>query len=118
MDDEEIILRIGEELLEVLGYRTYAAKDGKQALELYKEHHDEIDLVLLDMVMPDMGGGQTFNLLKEIDPNVKVLLSSGYSLNGEAKEIFDRGCKGFIQKPFRLKELSGAIRKILDEADL
>jgi two-component system cell cycle sensor histidine kinase/response regulator CckA len=118
VDDEEIILRIGEELLEVLGYRTYGAKDGKQALELYKEHHDEIDLVLLDMVMPDMGGGQTFNLLKEIDPNVKVLLSSGYSLNGEAKEIFDRGCKGFIQKPFRLKELSGAIRKILDEADL
>ena len=72
------------------------------------------DLIILDMIMPDMGGGETFDRLKEIDPGIKVLLSSGYSVDGQATEILDRGCKGFIQKPFDIKELSLRIREILD----
>ena len=71
-------------------------------------------LIILDMIMPDMGGGETFDRLKEIDPGIKVLLSSGYSVDGQATEILDRGCKGFIQKPFDIKELSLRIREILD----
>ncbi|MDY6954857.1 MAG: response regulator, partial [Thermodesulfobacteriota bacterium] len=74
---------------------------------------DKIDIVLLDMVMPNLGGGQAYNRMKEIDPEVKVLLSSGYSIDGEATEILGRGCDGFIQKPFDMKLLSGKIREIL-----
>ncbi|MBW2358258.1 MAG: response regulator, partial [Deltaproteobacteria bacterium] len=74
-----------------------------------------IDLVILDMIMPDMGGGDTYDRLKEIAPDIKVLLSSGYSITGEATRILDRGCDGFIQKPFNTKQLSQKIRGILDK---
>jgi len=73
------------------------------------------DLVILDMIMPKMGGGETFDRLKEIDPDIKVLLSSGYSINGQATEILDRGCSGFIQKPFNIQQLSVRIRGVLDQ---
>jgi two-component system cell cycle sensor histidine kinase/response regulator CckA len=72
-------------------------------------------LVLLDIVMPKMGGGEVFDRLKEINPNIKVLLSSGYSIDGEATKILERGCSGFIQKPFDIKQLSKSIRAILDK---
>jgi DNA-binding NtrC family response regulator len=75
---------------------------------------DSIDIVILDMIMPSMSGGDTFDELKTIDPNVRVLLCSGYSLSGQATEILDRGCGGFIQKPFKLKELSLKIREVLE----
>jgi two-component system, cell cycle sensor histidine kinase and response regulator CckA len=65
------------------------------------------------MIMPDMGGGETFDRLKRVNPDVKVLLSSGYSVDGQAKEILDRGCNGFIQKPFHIQELSQELRRIL-----
>ena len=74
---------------------------------------DEIDLVLLDMVLPGMDGGEIFKILKELNPDVRVLLSSGYSLNGKAQEILNRGCKGFIQKPYRVNTLAKAIKDIL-----
>jgi len=73
------------------------------------------DLVILDMIMPSMGGGETYDRMKELSPSIKVLLSSGYSINGQAKEILNRGCDGFIQKPFTIKELSNAIRGVLGE---
>jgi len=72
-------------------------------------------MVILDMIMPVMSGGDTFDRMKNLNPQVKVLLSSGYSINGQATEILDRGCKGFIQKPFKTKELSKKLREILDE---
>jgi len=74
----------------------------------------EIDLVILDMIMPGMGGGETFDFLKSMNHDVKVILSSGYSINGKAKEIMDRGCRAFIQKPFQINDLSDKIRKVLD----
>jgi CheY-like chemotaxis protein len=67
------------------------------------------------MVMPGMGGGETYDRMREVDPTVKVLLSSGYSIDGEATEILERGCDGFIQKPFDLSALSQEIREILDK---
>ena len=112
-DDEEVILGVGQELLEALGYSVLIARDGKEAVDVYKKHWDDIDFVLLDMVMPSMGGGEAYDRMKEINPDVKVLLVSGFSIDGEAREILERGCDGFIQKPFTMKELSGKIREIL-----
>jgi two-component system, cell cycle sensor histidine kinase and response regulator CckA len=93
------------------------AKNGSQALALYSENQNRVDAVILDMIMPEMSGGETFDRLKEMDPDVKVLLSSGYSIDGEAEEIMSRGCRGFIQKPFTMTELSRRIGKLLDGSD-
>ncbi len=114
VDDEEVILEVGQELLEAMGYRVLIAGDGKKAIEVYEKNQDDIDIVILDMVMPNMGGGEAYDRMKEINPDIKVLLSSGYGINGEASEILKRGCDGFIQKPFKIKELSGRIRGILE----
>ena len=112
VDDEEMVLEAGEVLLNHLGYEVLLAENGQEAFELYKQNQDKIDLVLLDMVMPVMGGGEAFDRIKEINPNVKVLLSSGYSLEGEAKEILNRGCNAFIQKPFKIEQLSHKIQEL------
>ncbi|HDH98192.1 MAG TPA: PAS domain-containing hybrid sensor histidine kinase/response regulator [Deltaproteobacteria bacterium] len=114
VDDEEVIREVGKELLEAMGYRVFIAKDGKEAIDVYKKDRDEIDIVVLDMVMPNMGGGKAYDRMKEIDPDIKVLLSSGFSIDGEATEILKRGCTGFIHKPFSMKELSHNIREILE----
>ena len=113
VDDEDMILEVEKELLEVLGHEVLTARDGKEAVEVYKKKGDKIDLVLMDMVMPNMGGGEAYDRMKEINPRVRVLLSSGYSIDGEAREILARGCNGFIQKPYAIKELSKKIREIL-----
>nr|HID59954.1 response regulator [Desulfobacterales bacterium] len=113
VDDEESILKVGQELLEVLGYRVLTASGGEEAVRIYRQNQDIIDIVILDIVMPDMRGGEAYDRLKGIKPQVKVLLSSGYSINGEATEILKRGCNGFIQKPFKIEELSQSIKKIL-----
>jgi YesN/AraC family two-component response regulator len=90
------------------------AKNGKDAIEIYRENWGEIDVIILDMIMPGMGGGETFEILKSINPDVKVILSSGYSINGKAREIMNRGCKAFIQKPFQMADLSDKIKKVLN----
>ncbi len=113
VDDEEMIITIGRELLEKLGYNVMCAKSGSEALEIYQNNREKIDLVILDMIMPHMSGGATYDGLKSVDNNVKVLLSSGYSLNGHAASIIKKGCNGFIQKPFGMKEISQKIREIL-----
>lgn len=115
VEDEEIIFDIAKELLEVLGHEVLTARDGKEAVEIYKKKGDKIALVLLDIIMPNMGGGETYDRIKEINPRARVLLSSGYSIDGEAREILKRGCDGFIQKPYTIKELSKKIREILDK---
>jgi CheY-like chemotaxis protein len=114
VDDEKIILEVSRELLESMGYRVYAVGSGQEAVALFTRKRHEIDLVILDMIMPEISGGETFDRLREINPGIKVLLSSGYSLNGEAQTIMDRGCKGFIQKPFLIENLSRKVREILD----
>jgi two-component system cell cycle sensor histidine kinase/response regulator CckA len=113
VDDEEVILEVGRELLEALGYRVLLAQAGKEAIKVYGENQDKIDIVVLDVVMPGMGGGEAYDSMKDINPDIKVLLSSGFSIDGEASKILERGCNGFIQKPFTMKELSGEIGKIL-----
>jgi two-component system cell cycle sensor histidine kinase/response regulator CckA len=115
VDDEEMIIDTCKQLLEEMGYKVLIAKSGKDALEIYEKNKDEIDMVILDMIMPDMGGGETYDKLKEINPKIKVLLASGYSINGQASEILARGCNGFIQKPFHMKNLSHKIKEILEK---
>jgi DNA-binding NtrC family response regulator len=89
------------------------AQGGREAIELYRLRSGDIRLVILDMIMPGMGGGETFDQLRLIRPDVKVLLASGYSINGQAREIMERGCMGFIQKPFSVQELSLKVRDAL-----
>lgn len=114
IDDEIMILDVARDLLERLGYTVLKAESGNRAVEIYKKNKDRIDIVVLDMIMPKMSGSDTYDRLKEINPRIKVLLSSGYSINGQATEILDRGCNGFIQKPFKIEELSRKLREILD----
>jgi len=115
IDDEENVLDVGGQMLNRLGYEVLLASGGQEALQIYKENQNKIDVVLLDMVMPRISGGETYDRMKEINPELKVLLISGYSINGQATEILKRGCDGFIQKPFDMSELSQKIREVLDK---
>ena len=113
VDDEELVIDVGRQMLIALGYRVLTAGSGREAVESYRQNRSLIDLVILDMTMPRMGGGETYDRLKEIAPEIRVLLSSGYSINGQATEILKRGCSGFIQKPFDMSDLSIKIRQVL-----
>jgi two-component system cell cycle sensor histidine kinase/response regulator CckA len=115
VDDEDMIIDVGKQFLEKMGYTILIAKSGKEAIEIYKKGKDKIDIVILDMIMPDMGGGETYDGMKEINPDINVILSSGYSIDGQATEILERGCNGFIQKPFNMKQLSQKLRELLDK---
>jgi two-component system cell cycle sensor histidine kinase/response regulator CckA len=113
VDDEAVILDVGSQLLEKLGYTVIKAKNGEEAIQKYQENQQKIDMIILDMIMPDMGGSEVYEKVKKIDSEIKVLLSSGYSINEQAMEILNKGCNGFIQKPFNLKDLSKKIREVL-----
>ena len=117
VDDEEMIIDVGKQLLENMGYKVLIARSGKEAIEIYEKNGHIIDMVILDMIMPEMSGGETYDLMKEINPSIRVLLSSGYSIDGQATEILQRGCDGFIQKPFNIKMLSQKIREIIDRKE-
>ena len=113
VDDEEIVVGVGKQMLEKLGYSVLIARSGQEAVDVYKNRPDDVDLVLMDMVMPGMEAGDTYDKLKSINPAIKVLLSSGYSLDQKAGAIIDRGCNGFIQKPFNMQILEDKIGEIL-----
>ena len=115
VDDEKVIRDGCRRVLSGKGYDVLTSENGKKAMEVYRRNWGEIDLVVLDMVMPHMSGGETYDMLKEINPNVRVLLSSGFSIDGEASEILGRGCDAFIQKPFNMKDLSGKIREVMEK---
>ncbi len=114
VDDEKTNLNAVAELLKTLGYRVLRAQTGLEAIEIFRSHQEDVELIILDMIMPGMSGGETFERLKEIKPDIKVILSSGYSINGQADKILKMGCQGFIQKPFHAGELSQKIREALD----
>jgi len=115
VDDEDMILDVATNILKTLEYKVLSARNGKEAIKIFGEQHDNIDIIILDMIMPEMSGEQTFYKLKKINPKIKVLLASGYSASEQAKNMLEQGCNGFIQKPFSLKEFSCKIRNILDE---
>ncbi len=113
VDDEEAIRALARDSLESYGYRVISAENGVEALNLYREYGNQISAVLLDMVMPKMGGHETFLKLKELNPNVRALLSTGYSQNGKAQEILDSGVRAFIQKPYHLNELLAKLKTVI-----
>jgi CheY-like chemotaxis protein len=116
VDDDEAVLEACASILSHLHYTPICAATGGEALEKYREQVDGIDLVILDMVLPDISGSDVYDTLKRIDPEAKVLLSSGYSIDGQAERILERGCDDFIQKPFTVEQLSQKIGSVLHGA--
>lgn len=112
VDDEAHVLDVNREILETLGYRVVAAASGSEAIEAFRGG-GQFDLVLLDMIMPGMSGAETFDALRNINPDIRIILVTGYSFDGQAKAVLEKGCNGFIQKPFRISDLAQIIRNVL-----
>ena len=113
IDDNDMVADICKQILKSSGYDVVIAKSGKEAIEVFKENQHNIDMVILDMILPDMGGRDIYDRLKIINPDLNVLLVSGYDMDYQTEDIMECGCDGFIQKPFKMKELSQAIRQVL-----
>ena len=114
VDDEDVVIDVCGQLLGSLGYSIIVARSGQEAIRIYKEQAAQVGAIILDMIMPDMSGSETFDALKAINRDAKIILSSGYSLNGLATKIMERGCKAFIQKPFGIDQLSQTLKKVLN----
>jgi two-component system cell cycle sensor histidine kinase/response regulator CckA len=113
VEDERQVRDLAVKTLEKCGYTAIIAKDGAEALSLYKNRKDEIDLVVLDVVMPKMGGWECFHRLKEIEPSVKVLIMTGYTTDGSVQDFLKEGAKDVILKPFDLDTFATSVKKIL-----
>lgn len=112
VDDEEMVIEVGEQMLALLGYTVITARDGEEALKEFGQKKG-IDLVILDMTMPGMSGRAIFEKLLKIDPEVRVLISTGYSLSTKTEQILTHAKSGFLQKPYTLQVLSSAIHKLM-----
>ncbi|MHB8770551.1 MAG: response regulator [Syntrophales bacterium] len=117
VDDEPFILDVTQDILKALGYEVFTARSGQEAVQLYWQERSRIDLVILDMIMPDMGGADTYDLLRAIQPDVRVILFSGYSIAGEVQQLLERGCRDFLPKPFSMAALAGKVRNALAQED-
>jgi CheY-like chemotaxis protein len=109
-----MILDVGAAMLKKLGYHVISADSGGKAIELVKQSGKGIDLVVLDLIMPGMDGGKTFDRIRELAPELPVIIASGYAMEGKAAGIMAKGGDGFIQKPFTILELSKKIRDVID----
>ena len=114
MDDEEIIRETARFLLEALGYRVFLAAHGEEGIEQFVAHQAEIDVVLLDMIMPRMNGRECFERLRRVDPGVRVLMSSGFTPEAVLRDSVTSGVTGFLKKPYRMSELGAALRAVLE----
>jgi len=117
VDDEEPLCNLLRDVLTRRGYRVLVARSGEEAIELYQRWRDEVDLVILDMIMPGLSGQETFDAIRALDPNARVLLSSGYTQEGAAGELLRKGARGFLQKPYLITELTAKVREVLDQED-
>jgi DNA-binding NtrC family response regulator len=115
VDDEESLRSLGEQLLTRFGYKVLTASDGETALEIYGKEKQKIDLVILDLIMPGMGGKRCLNKLLEENPDARVMIASGYAGHGPTKEAIEAGARGFISKPYVTEEMLKALREILDQ---
>ncbi len=115
VDDEEEIVNVGKNFLEKLGYKPLIARNGLEAVEIFRTYQDQISLIVLDLIMPKMDGKQAFIMIKDIKPDAKILISTGYTVDDKIEGFLNQGCHGFIQKPFSLNEFARALRKILDK---
>jgi CheY-like chemotaxis protein len=115
VEDEAALRDVAFRMLTALGYQVETFASGPQALQYYEKHAANVDLVILDMVMPVMSGTETFAAMKRIQPDVKAILASGYSLDGDTQAVMDDGVRGFLQKPYRCETLADLLRRVLDE---
>jgi len=115
VDDEEFILDLGSRILTKAGYKVIKASNGKEAQEVYQARRDSIALVILDLIMPEMGGKQCLEILLGLNPSVKVVIASGYSADGPTKEALSAGAKGFVNKPYDIRQVLEVIRTVLDQ---
>jgi two-component system cell cycle sensor histidine kinase/response regulator CckA len=114
VDDDQMIREVTAALLTRLGYEVIQAQSGEEALILYRSNRERINLVIVDMIMPEMGGGEVIDQIRFINPQARIILSSGYSLNGDAKDIMNRGgAQAFIQKPFQIQDLAEKIKEVI-----
>ncbi len=114
VDDEERFLSTTQKLLTRKGYDVLTAAGGLEGIQAFEKHRDTIDLVVLDMIMPTVGGEEVFGRIRAVDPDAKVLLASGYAVDDRVAELLQRGRSGFIKKPFGIKEMSHKIQEILN----
>jgi len=114
VDDEHVIRITGEAMLKEMGYQVILAENGLEALEIFKEKHSEIDLVIMDLIMPEMSGGEAFSKMLKIDKDSIILLSSGLGENQQMKELKESGLAGFIRKPYRDFKLSQLLSELLN----
>ncbi|NOQ45534.1 MAG: response regulator, partial [Desulfobulbaceae bacterium] len=114
IDDEVVIRDLSKVLLEQQGYKVLLAEDGEKGISLYKTERDKIDLVLLDMIMPNKTGSEVFHELMKINPDVQIIIVSGFSLDNQARKLINDGACTFIQKPYQPHKLLHAIREALD----
>jgi CheY-like chemotaxis protein len=112
-DDDALCLDVGVRMMQKLGYNVLEARDGHEAVEVYKKNQNRVDLVILDMKMPH-NGGLTFEQLRKMDNDVKILITSGYTEAFRIRKLINHGCEGFIQKPFNLMVLSQKILNALN----
>ncbi|MGO9572189.1 MAG: PAS domain S-box protein, partial [Desulfomonilaceae bacterium] len=115
VDDEQLIRDLGERILTRSGYSVLTAPNGREALEVYRTSQKDISLVILDLIMPDMGGKQCLEEILKIDPQAKVLIASGYSANGPTREALTAGAKGFVNKPYDMRKFLTTVRQVLNE---
>ena len=113
VEDDEAVLAACSEMLAILHYTPICAGSGEAAIDIFNRRKDEIDLVVLDLILTDINGGEVFDRIRAIDPKIRVLLASGYSLGGEASGLLERGCDDFIQKPFTMEQLSLKLDRLL-----
>jgi PAS domain S-box-containing protein len=113
VDDESVIRTTGKKLLEDLGYEVVLAENGKQGIDIFNKEHQSFDLVILDMIMPDLNGEDCFFAMKEIDPTVSIIISSGFTRDADLKNLKDKGLAGFVRKPYRLYDLSKVISDVI-----
>jgi CheY-like chemotaxis protein len=115
VDDEESIRELGEDILVRFGYTVVTASDGESALEIYRRKEQKIDLVVLDLIMPGMGGRRCLEEILKIDSEATVIIASGYSANGKVKEALESGAVEFIGKPYNIKDMLRKVRNVLDK---
>jgi CheY-like chemotaxis protein len=115
VDDEEFIRELGVDVLGQAGYTVLTASNGEQALEVYRKEQAHIDLIILDLIMPGMGGKKCLAELHKIGPQARVLIASGYSPDASTKGALETGAAGFINKPYDNKQLLDLVRKVLDK---
>jgi len=114
VDDEENIRKSGKDILASVGYTVFTCEDGESALEFYGKEHDRVDLIILDLIMPGMGGSRCLQKLIKINPGAKVIIASGYSIDVSGKDAIESKSKGFIRKPYSVREMLNLVRDVLD----